>query len=73
VTEYKGIKLKDSKEISYWLKVYCKDTRPQILENDIVLQGMVKRYYFRNKVKILLFNISIWCVVIYAIYKNMKG
>jgi len=73
MTSYKGISRKDSKEVFYWLDFYCHNKDPRILENDIVLQSKVNKYYFKKRIKIALFNIIIWSALIYSINELTKG
>lgn len=71
--EYEGIDLSKSKEIAYWLENYCHDKSPLVLKNDLVLQKMVRKYHLKRKIKILIFNISIWIIFIFIANELTKG
>jgi len=73
MTEYKGIKRSDSIEVWLWLDDYCKNKDPYVLENDIVLQSKVKRYYFKKRFKIISFNIFIWLSLAYTTHLLTQG
>lgn len=73
MNEYKGIKRGQSKDVFYWLDEYCHNKDPQVLDNDIVLQDKVKKYYQKRYIIIALFNISIWLLLIYSAYELTKG
>lgn len=71
--EYKGIKRGQSREMFYWLDTYCKDQRPQILENDLVLQRMVRNHYLKKRAYVIIVNVTIWAGLIYTAYILFKG
>ena len=71
--EYKGIKRGQSQAMFYWLDTYCKDQRPQILENDLVLQRMVKKHYLKRRTYVIVLNVAIWAGLIYTANILFKG
>lgn len=72
---YKGIKKSayPKWEGWYWLSTYCKNHDEKILENDIVLQSMVKAFYLKRRIKILVFSIAIWGALAYLADTLTKG
>ena len=64
---YKGIKRGQSKEIFYWLDYYCKNKDTKILENDIVLQDMVKKFHRKQTLKYVTLTIGVWALIVYGL------
>ena len=73
LNEYKGIKRTQSKEIFYWLDTYCHNKDNAILENDIVLQNMVKKHHRKQLVKYISFTFVIWFALGFMAYELVKG
>lgn len=73
MTEYKGITRENSSNVWYWLDTYCKNKDPLVLENDIVLQSKVKKYYLKRRAYIIFINAVIWIGLAYSANILFKG
>ena len=75
MTEYKGISQAEHPKWEgwYWLDTYCTNQDPKILENDIVLQCMVDKYYFKKRINATLLTLTIWAMVALFAYELTKG
>ncbi len=68
--EYKGIKRDKHPSWSgwYWLSTYCKNKDTKILDNDIVLQDMVKKFHRKQTLKYVTLTICVWALIVCGLH-----
>ena len=75
LNEYKGIKKSSHPKWEgwYWISEYCHNKDNAILENDIVLQNMVKRHHKKQLTKYISLTFAIWFALGFMAYELVKG